>query len=150
MAFFQKRDYDFFHSINHEVIDNFVETPVIIYRLDMNQTQKNMYGESVGGRAYQVGFKVNALIQRDDQTVTYEDFGSDIQQTIEFRFLRETLEDVSFKPNIGDIIKFNDAYFEIDRPVENQLIAGNVDFNHSIIVFTHMKRRSSLNIDELY
>lgn len=150
MAFLQERDYKLFKHFNREHINRWVDTPVIIYKLDMQTTEKNMYGESVGGKTYQVGFQVNALIQRDDQQTTNEEWGSDITQTVQFRFLRETLEEVSFRPNVGDIIQFNDAFFEIDGFVENELVAGNVDFNHSIIVDTHMKRRSSLNIEELY
>jgi len=150
MAFFQQRDFDFFQSINRELIDDFVETPVIIYKVDEKNTEKNLYGESVSGKSYQVGFQINALIARNDQTVEYDDFGSNSQQGIQFRFLRETLSDVSFKPWFGDIIQFNDAFFQIDNVIDNQLIAGNVDFSNSIIVDTHMTRRSKLNIDKLY
>jgi hypothetical protein len=41
---------------------------VIVYKLDQGQTETNLYGESVGGKSYQVGFQVNALIDRADQT----------------------------------------------------------------------------------
>lgn len=146
MAFFQERDFRLFKHFNKEHINDWVDTPVTIYKVDMNTTETNLYGEAVGTKTYEVGFRVPALIQRNDQTVSYEEFGSDINQTMEFRFLRETLEDVSFNPDIGDIIEYNDAYFEIDSRVENQFIAGNNQFNLSIIVTGVMKRKSSLNL----
>lgn len=146
MGFFQQRDFNLFKHFNREHINDWVDTPVTIYKVDMNTTETNLYGESVGGKTYEVGFRIPALIQREDQQVTYEEFGSDINQTMEFRFLRETLEEVSFNPDIGDIIEYNEAYFEIDSRVENQFIAGNNQFSLSIIVTGVMKRKSSLNL----
>jgi len=150
MAFVKQRDFDLFISLNKELINDFVETPVIVYKLDQGQTETNLYGESVGGKSYQVGFQVNALIDRADQTTNYEGFGSDVTQTIQFRFLRTLLADVSLVIQIGDVISFNDAYFEVDGIIENQLVAGNTNFSESIICDTHMVRRSKLNIEELY
>jgi hypothetical protein len=123
---------------------------VIVYKLDQGQTETNLYGESVGGKSYQVGFQVNALIDRADQTTNYESFGSDVTQTVQFRFLRTLLEDVGLVIQVGDVINFNDSFFEIDGIIENQLVAGNTNFSNSIICDTHMTRRSKLNIEELY
>lgn len=150
MSFFKQRDFDLFQSINKELVNDFVETPVIIYKLDLGQSETNMYGESVGGKSYKVGFQVNCYISRENQSTNYEGFGSDVTQTIQFRFLRSMLEGVQLVLQVGDIINFNDAYFEIDSIVENELIAGNINFSNSIIVDTHMRRRSGLNIEELY
>lgn len=150
MAFFQQRDYDLFQSFNKEIINKFIEIPVIIYKLDLQSTETNLYGESVSGKSYRVGFKVNALISIDDQNTIYEGFGADRRQNIQFRFLKSMLEEVSLVVSEGDLISFNDAYFEIDNIIENQLVAKNPIFSHSIICNSHMKRRSGLNIDELH
>ena len=150
MAFVKQRDFDLFQSLNKELVNDFVETPVIIYKLDLGQSETNLYGESVGGKSYKVGFQVNCYISRDNQTTNYEGFGSDVTQGIQFRFLRSILEGVQLVVQVGDIIQFNDAFFEVDNVVENELIAGNINFSNSIIVDTHMKRRSGLNIEELY
>lgn len=150
MAFFKQRDFNFFQSLNKELVNDFVETPVIIYKLDLGQTESNLYGESVGGKSYQVGFQVNCYIERSDQATNYEGFGSDTQQGIQFRFLRSILKDVSLVVQVGDIISFNDAYFEVDNVIDNELVAGNTGFSNSIIVDTHMTRRSKLNIEELF
>lgn len=149
MAFFGSRDFELFQSFNEELINNFIETSVILFRVDVNQSERNMYGESVGGKTYLTGIQVNALIDRTDQISNYEGVGSDTNQSIDFRFLRRTLVEKSFKPLIGDIIKFNLGYFEVSNIIDNQLVAGSTDFKHSIICQTVLRRASSLNIEGL-
>jgi hypothetical protein len=89
------------------------------------------------------------MIERQDTTATYEGFGSDQGQTVDFRFNRFTLKDTGFYPEIGDIIFHNDAYFEIDNVREDQLIGGRTgDQEHfSIICSTFMSRKSSIQTE---
>lgn len=149
MPFFESRDFELFQSLNKELINRFVETPVVIYRQDVRQSETNIYGESVGGKSFMIGLLVNCLIQRDDQTTEYEGFGSDARQNLQFRFLRRTLEEVNFKPAIGDVIKFNNNYYEVGGLVENELVAGNTEFANSVICNTTMARRSKYNFEEM-
>jgi hypothetical protein len=149
MPFFEKRDYNFFQSINNELIDDFIETPVIIFRLDVQQSETNIYGESVGGKTYMTGLKINCLIDREDQLTNYEGFGSDVRQGIQFRFLRKTLELAEFRPSVGDVIRFNDMHFEIGGIIDNQLVAGRPEFKHSLLCNTSILRNSKINFEEL-
>ena len=91
------------------------------------------------------------MIERQDTAATYEGFGSDITQTVDFRFNRFSLKDTGFYPEIGDIIFHNDAYFEIDNVREDQLIGGRVETGggeaFSIICSTFMSRRSSIQTE---
>ena len=41
-----------------------------------------------------------------------------------FKFLRDDLVDANTHPDIGDIILWNEGYFEIDNTIENQLFVG--------------------------
>jgi len=150
MAFIKQRDFDLFQSVNRELINDFVETPVIIYKPDISATKENVYGESeAGGKSYFAGARVNAYIDRSNQITNYEGFGSDTSQDIQFRFMRKILQEIEFKIQVGDIISFNDAFFEVDAVISNELVAGNVDFKNAVICETHMVRRSKLNIEEL-
>jgi hypothetical protein len=124
-----------------------IRTTVVLYKLIIDESGTNLYGESLRKTYYQ-GVETTALIEREDTTVTYEGFGSDQGQNVEFRFNRFTLEDNGFYPEIGDIIYHNDAYFEIDNVREDQLIGGLVDEKFSIICSTFMTRRSSINTEE--
>ena len=141
------RDVRFFRDISRELVDSVIRTTVVLYKLIIDESGTNLYGESLRKSYYQ-GVETTALIEREDTSVNYEGFGSDQGQNVEFRFNRFTLEENGFYPEIGDIIYHNDAYFEIDNVREDQLIGGQVDDKFSIICSTFMTRRSSINTEE--
>jgi hypothetical protein len=142
------RDIRFFEGISRELVDAVVTTAVVLYKLIVEESKTNLYGESLSKTYYQ-GVDCNAMIQREDTAANYEGFGSDINQTVEFRFNRFTLEDKQIYPEIGDIIFHNNAYFEIDNVREDQLIGGRTgNTEHfSIICNTFMTRRSSIQTE---
>ena len=141
------RDINFFKSISRELVDSVIHTTVVLYKLVISDVKTNLYGESLNKSYYQ-GLECTSVIERQDTSVTYEGFGSDQGQTVEFRFNRFTLEDKGFYPEIGDIVYHNDAYFEIDNVREDQLIGGRPDEKFSIICSTFMTRRSSIQTEE--
>jgi len=140
------RDIRFFEGISRELVDAVVTTAVVLYKLIIEDSKTNLYGESLSKTYYQ-GVNCNAMIQRDDAQANYEGFGSDTSQTVEFRFNKFTLEDTGFYPEIGDIIFHNNGYFEIDNVREEQLIGGRVDEKFSIICSTFMTRRSTIQTE---
>lgn len=141
------RDISFFKSISRELVDAVIETTVVLYKLVIEDVKTNLYGESLNKSYYQ-GLETTAVIERDDTSVSYEGFGPDSGQTVQFRFNRFTLEDKGFYPEIGDIVYHNDAYFEIDNVREDQLIGGQSGEKFSIIVSTFMTRRSTIQTEE--
>ena len=140
------RDIRFFEGISRELVDAVVTTAVILYKLIVEDSKTNLYGESLSKTYYQ-GMECNAMIQREDAQANYEGFGSDTSQNVEFRFNKFTLEDTGFYPEIGDIIFHNNGYFEIDNVREEQLIGGRVDEKFSIICSTFMTRRSTIQTE---
>ena len=141
------RDVRFFESVARELVDAVIETSVVLYKLIIEESKTNLYGESLNKTYYQ-GLNCNAVIERGDTETNYEGFGSDQGQNVEFRFNRFTLEEKNFYPEIGDIIYHNDAYFEIDNVREDQLIGGQTSNNFSVICSTFMTRRSSIQTEE--
>ena len=142
------RDIRFFEGISRELVDAVVTTAVVLYKLIIEDSKTNLYGESLSKTYYQ-GVECNAIIQRDDTQANYEGFGPDASQTVDFRFNRFTLEEQNMYPEIGDIIFHNNAYFEIDNVREDQLIGGRTgDIEHfSIICSAFMTRRSSIQTE---
>jgi hypothetical protein len=140
------RDIRFFEGISRELVDAVVTTAVILYKLIIEDSKTNLYGESLSKTYYQ-GVNCNAMIQREDSQSNYEGFGSDTSQNVEFRFNKFTLEDTGFYPEVGDIIFHNNGYFEIDNVREEQLIGGRVDEKFSIICSTFMTRRSTIQTE---
>ena len=142
------RDIRFFEGISRELVDAVVTTAVVLYKLIIEDSKTNLYGESLSKTYYQ-GVECNAMIERQDTQANYEGFGADASQNVEFRFNRFTLEDKGFYPEIGDIIFHNNAYFEIDNVREDQLIGGRTgDMEHfSIICSAFMTRRSGIQTE---
>jgi hypothetical protein len=142
------RDIKFFEGISRELVDTVVTTAVVLYKLIIEDSKTNLYGESLSKTYYQ-GVDCNAIIERGDTQVAYEGFGADTNQTTQFRFNRFTLADKEFYPEIGDIIFHNDAYFEIDNVIEDQLIGGRTgDEEHfSIVCSTFMTRKSTIQTE---
>jgi hypothetical protein len=142
------RDIRFFEGISRELVDAVVTNAVILYKLVVEDSKTNLYGESLSKTYYQ-GVECNAMIQRGETQVTYEGFGADTNQLTQFRFNRFTLEDKNMYPEIGDIIFHNDGYFEVDNVNEDQLIGGRTgDQEHfSIVCSTFMTRRSTIQTE---
>jgi hypothetical protein len=140
------RDIKFFEGISRELVDAVIETAVVLYKLVIEDSKTNLYGESLNKTYYQ-GVETTAVIERESSSSEYEGFGADKSQNVEFRFNRFTLEDTGFYPEIGDIIFHNDGYFEIDNVREDQLIGGQVSNKFSIICSTFMTRRSTIQTE---
>lgn len=141
------RDIRFFEGISRELVDAVVENTVTLFKLIIGDTKTNLYGESLSKTYYQ-GVLCNAMIDRQDTSVSYEGFGSDQSQTVEFRFNKFTLKDKNIYPEIGDIVFHNDAYFEIDNIREDQLVAGRASEHFSIVCSAFMSRRTSIQTEE--
>lgn len=148
-VFIGPKDMNFITGINKELVDEIIETDVIIYSLDIHENEVNLYGESTE-KMYRPGLKMNALITHDDQVSEDSEFGPNTMQNIICAFRRLVLKQKDFYPDKGDVILYNNAYFEITNVIDNQLIAGRVGLPHSIICPAVMTNRSSINVREEY
>ena len=126
------------------IIDQFV----ILYRTSVYETDTNMYGEASEGKVYQTPVKLPCVVTAGDFDFNYDEFGPDNKQDVSFAFQRAYLVEVDLKPEIGDIVKWNSGYFEVDKFNENQLIGGNFDNSHSIVVSAHLTRMPTTNLEE--
>jgi len=151
------RDISLFHSLNKELINDIIQTEIAYYKFALEQTKINVYGEAPG-KQYFEPLKIACLINKDDQLWSSDDFGSDINQTIGFKFLKKELKDINLVPEIGDIILFKNNFYEVDSKVENKFILGRdpdyalstetTDFGESFTVLlnTHISRVEKLNL----
>lgn len=144
--FLGDRDIAFFRQINKELLQQVVETPVIVYKLDIQKSRTNLYGESLK-KAYLIGVQVTCLINRQDKTPTSDGFVLDTAQSATFSFLRETLQEKSIYPESGDIIEYDQTFYEIDNVSENQLLGAQPFLNWAIICTTHMTKKSALQLE---
>ena len=145
--FIPQKEVDLFDALNEELLDNIIGQYVDIYKISVEDTDENMYGESTT-KYYDKGFRVNCLINFTEPEMLQDEFGADVNTSIEMYFHRTTLEEAKFYPEIGDIVDWNGHYFEMNSVTEPQLVAGHQNFKHSIIVKAHRSRLSSLQIEE--
>tara|TARA_R110000824_G_scaffold10697_1_gene46828 strand:+ start:1473 stop:1949 length:477 start_codon:yes stop_codon:yes gene_type:complete len=148
--FVPQKEFDLINSMNEELIDEIVGQSVDVYKVNIDRTDENVYGESTT-KYYDVGFRVNCLILYNEPDIIHQDgFGPDTNSSIEMYFQRENLASgsLNFYPEIGDIVDWNDHYWEINGTTEPQLFAGHPAYKHQIKTTAHRSRLSSLQIEE--
>ena len=146
--FWPVKDTDLAKHFNDELVGNLTKDDcsiigqeVILYRIAPYDTQTNMYGEAgETGKVYKAGVKLFCIIDSQDFDWNMDDFGPDTRQEVTFAFQRAYLVEVNVKPDIGDILKWNEGYFEVNSYNENQLVGGDPDKSHSIVVQAHLTR----------
>jgi hypothetical protein len=141
------RDVELFKSIARELVSDVIQTPIVLFKINLNETKVNIYGESMN-KTWHPGVELYALIDKEPESVRYEGFGSETDQNVTFKLDRWMLEEKETYPEIGDIIRWNGGYFEIDNTNEIQLVGGQDYNNFSIVCSTFMVSKSNLNIEE--
>ena len=154
--YYPQKDIDTFDKFNKELIgnlatgqDGIINQEVVVYKISANDTETNMYGETSQGKVFKPGVQLTALVEAENQTTTTDEFGPDLQQNALFSFVRQSLVDISYVIEIGDIIEWNSGYWEVSSINENQLVGGQTDYKHSVICNTFLNRISHLNIERI-
>jgi len=169
------RDASLVRHIGRELVNNIIEQQVGYYKLDLKQTTTNMYGESNGSKIYYDPVLVNCIIERTPQTWSTDSFGPDVKQDLTVRFLRDDLAGIDLSielpeggkgfaygivPEVGDVMVWQNNYYEVDGTIENQLFVGkdpnysystdndNFGSSISIIVNAHYTRVEKLGIEK--
>ena len=141
------RDINFFRNVARELVDTVVENTCVLFKINLNETRVNIYGEALN-KTWYPGVEVFALIDKEPETARYEGFGLDTDQNITFKLDRWMLEEKGIYPEVGDIIHWNEGYFEIDNTNEVQMVGGQSYNNFSVVCETFMVSKSNLNIEE--
>lgn len=148
--YFSQRDLNLVAQFNAELMGDIVEVLVQIFKISPTETKTNIYGETAAetGKWYMPAIQISSLVERADMTAEYDDFGPSRNQDYVFKMREKMLKEVNFYPEIGDIVLFNDRYYEIDNVVQEQLLGGQPDKSHSIICNGHYTKITSLNVLE--
>ena len=153
--FYGNKDLATFEKFNKELLGEpniddcgIIDQFVILHRVSVYDTETNMYGEASQGKNYKQGVKLPCIVDAEDFNFEYTDFGPDNSQNVKFAFQIAYLVEVDLKPDIGDILKWNEGYFEIKDYNENQLIGGDPTKSHSIVVSAHLTRMPTTNLEE--
>jgi hypothetical protein len=146
-------------GVAQEFVGNVVTQQIGYYKVILPATQPNVYGEALV-KDYIGPVLINCLIVRGDFTTTTDDFGPDSRREVDFRFLKADLEIANVVPETGDIVMYNEIYYEVDNVNENQLFLGkdpqyaysdglgNFGASISIILNTHYTTPERLGITQ--
>ena len=163
----EARDISLFRHINRELMGNIISQECAFYKYRLAETKVNMYGEASEGRFFQEPVLLNAIIEVGDQNAPVQDGNVGFTWPITFKFLRDDLVDANVVPEFGDIIFYQNAYWEIDNTNLIQFFTGkdpdypyyddngnnplnpgleNFGWNASVICFTHYVPSDRVNI----
>ena len=153
------RDASLFRKVNKELINDIIDTEVYYYKLVIDETSVNVYGEGKV-KSYYSPVKLPCIIDRADRTQVFDEFGTDYTRIVSFFFLRDTLVDSNLYPQIGDVIEWDSEQHIVDSTTENQYFAGKnpqtwdggdtQGYNISIKLETHVAKKSQLNLRDDY
>ena len=163
MALFESaRDASLIRSINRELINNIIDTEIAFYKLSLEETRANMYDES-DKKVYYAPMRINCLASKEDKTYIGDDV-YDSSRIGEFNFLRDDLKDKNIIIEEGDILEWDNEFYEIDTVGSSQywggknpatdlgFTEGDVDehgYSVAVKVTGHVTRRNRLNIQEV-
>ena len=124
-----RRDVSLLRHINREVMGDIITQQAAFYRYRLEETKVNMYGEAAGEKFFDGPFLFNCLINRREQEYPDSELGVNFQWGMTFAFLRDDLVDSMYVPQIGDIVLYQEGYYEIDTLNANQYFVGkNPDY----------------------
>ena len=125
------RDVATFKIFTRELVEDIVSQEVGYYKVRLNDTKVNVYGEAL--TKYFIGpVLIPCLIVRGEFTRETSDYGPDTERDVDFRFFKDHLIEANVVPEVGDVVMYNEAYYEIDNVNENQYVVGkNPDYTYS-------------------
>jgi hypothetical protein len=147
----------FFRHHNRQLIRKIIAEEVLYYKFSLSETKYNIYGESKN-KIYFNPILLTCLYQVQDQVSQDAEYGKSKAQQVDFKFLRQDLIDLQLLPEAGDIICWQESYYEVDLTVENQRVMGkNPEYalesdlekygeSWSIICKSHLTNVNTLNI----
>jgi len=147
----------FFRHHNRQVMRKIISQEVIYYKLSLRETNVNVFGESKNKIYHQPILLVCSIVPEDPDS-PYIETGLTTTQQVDFRFLQADLIELNLVPEKGDIILWEENYFEVDNTIVNQRIMGkNPDYSleedsqlygesWSIICKSHLTKHNKLNI----
>tara|TARA_R110002012_G_scaffold217939_3_gene389186 strand:+ start:2646 stop:3173 length:528 start_codon:yes stop_codon:yes gene_type:complete len=161
MALFgSARDASLVRSINREIINRYIDTEIAFYKLSLNDTKANMYDEA-DSKIYYSPMRINCLALKEEKTYTGED-AYDSTRIGEFAFLRDDLKVKNIIIEEGDVLEWDNEFYEIDGVGASQYWTGrnpDTDFSAdergefglsiAVKVTAHVTRRNRLNIQEV-
>jgi hypothetical protein len=123
-----QKDAKFLASINSELLNSVVDTEIELFKLNIEFSDSNLYGESEN-KSYYDSILIPCLIDKQGKTASQDDYGHTYTRTAKFSISRDILVKADIYPEVGDIILWDNEYYELDNVDANQYFVGkNPDY----------------------
>lgn len=152
------RDAKFLAAINSELMNSVVDTEIEFFKLIIESSNSNIYGESEA-KSYYDSIVIPCVVTKDNKTATMDDYGHTYTRTAQFGISRDILERADFFPEVGDIVFWDNEYYELDNVDANQYftnknpetwpIGSQHGYSVSVICDAHATRQTPLGITNL-
>jgi len=145
--FLSDKELSLFKSINEELINNIINQSIVVYTINNSLTESDdIYGESVN-KVYNAGVSIKCLI----------DFGEissdsslicnmDSVQNLTVYMLRSALVDGNVFFSLGDVVFWDNKYFEITFIDSQKRIDGLQEHRWDIQVQAKLTDLSSISL----
>lgn len=152
-----QRDMALFSKINKELITDIIDTEIYYYKLILDDSKRNLYGEGKD-KVFYNPVKIPTLVDRTNAETIFDEFGASYTRNVSFYFLRDTLVEKNIYSEVGDVIVWNDEQHVVDVTFQNQFVAGKnpetwdggneQGYSVSIICETHVTRKTQLKLED--
>ncbi len=152
------RDAKFLAAINSELINAIIDTEIEFFKLRIEQSNSNLYGESES-KSYYDSILIPCVITKEGKTASMDDYGHSYTRTAQFALSRDILERADFYPEVGDIVFWDNEYYELDNVDANQYFTGknpetwpngsDHGYSVSVICDAHATRQTPIGIKNL-
>ena len=123
------RDISAFRHLNRELMGDVISQQCAFYKYNVERTVINMYGEAYNSKIYDGPILLFCIIDGKSQEYFKTDVGIDVRWPITFRFLRDDLVPINLIPDVGDIILYQERYYEVNNVANIQYLVGkNPDY----------------------
>ena len=153
-----KRDAKLIASFNAELLNAIVDTEIEFFKLVVETSNSNIYGESER-KSYHDSILIPCLVTKETKTANMDDYGHTYTRSAQFAISRDILERATFFPEVGDIIFWDNEYYEIDNVDANQYFTGKNPetwpngsehgYSVSVLCDAHATRQTPLGIKNL-
>lgn len=132
---------------NEEFVEEVVEVTVRFFKMDVDRTQVTFRGETAPqGKEYTRVVEMDTLVVPEDQQTDDQEYTYDVDRRANFGFQRERLKEKEFYPQRGDLIEWDEEFFEIENVVDNELLGTKYFYRHSIVCDSHRVRTSNTDL----